>query len=130
MTVKILLVDDNPIFLVAASQYLKSLPDVQVIGQASDGLEALVKVEQLQPDLVLLDISMPVLNGLEVARRLQARAQPPRIVFISINDSVAYRAAAQDLGAMGFVGKGELATDLPPIIEQLVGCQSWAGTPC
>jgi DNA-binding NarL/FixJ family response regulator len=120
MTIKILLVDDNQTFADAVWQFLDLLPGTEVVGQAHDGREALAKAKELQPDLVLLDISMPQLNGLEVARCMQSWPQPPAVIFLSMHDSVAYRAAAQDLGAAGYVGKADFVVELLPIIERMV----------
>lgn len=119
MTIKILLADDNQTFVAAVRKFLDTLPGTEVVGQAQDGREALSKARQLQPNLVLLDISMPELNGLEVARHMRSWPQPPHVVFLSMHDSVDYRAAAQELGAAGFVGKADFVVDLPPIIERL-----------
>ena len=124
MTIRILLVDDNPTFLSAVWQFIDMLPDVEVIGQARDGLEALTKAQELKPDLVLLDIAMPNANGLEVARRMQSWETPPRIVFLSMHDNVAYRDVARDLGAIGFVGKADVVDGLLPILERLVADES------
>jgi DNA-binding NarL/FixJ family response regulator len=120
MTIKILLVDDNQTFVTAVGKFLKMLPGTEVVGQALDGREALVKARQLQPNLMLLDISMPELNGLEVARCMQSWPQPPRVVFLSMHDSVAYRDAAHDLGAAGFVDKANFVVELLPIVERMV----------
>ncbi len=120
MTIKILLVDDNPTFLAAVWQFIDMLPDVEVVGQAHDGREALAQAERLHPDLVLLDIAMPHVNGLEVARAMQAWPRPPRIVFLSMHDNVAYRDVARDLGAAGFVAKADFVDGLLPIIERMV----------
>ncbi|WP_296442661.1 response regulator [Rhodoferax sp. UBA5149] len=119
MTIKILLADDSQTFVTAVRKFLDMLPGTEVVGQAHDGREALSKAGQLAPDLVLLDISMPELNGLEVARHMRSWPQPPHVVFLSMHDSVDYRAAAQELGAAGFVGKTDFVVDLPPIIERL-----------
>lgn len=119
MTIKILLADDSQTFVTAVRKFIEILPGTEVVGQAHDGREALNKAEQLAPDLVLLDISMPELNGLEVARHMRSWPQPPLVVFLSMHDSVDYRAAAQELGAADFVGKADFVVDLPPIIERL-----------
>lgn len=123
MTLKILLVDDNPTFMAAAVQFLTALPNTQLVGQAYDGREALTKSEQLKPDLILLDISMPGMNGLEVARCLQEQSHPASVVFLTMHDCAGYRMAAASLGVAGFVGKGNLAVELPPIIEHLLNNQ-------
>lgn len=119
MTIKILLADDSHTFVTAVRKFLDILPGTEVVGQAHDGREALSKAGQLAPDLVLLDISMPELNGLEVARCMRSWPQQPHVVFLSMHDSVDYRAAAHELGAAGFVGKADFVVDLPPIIERL-----------
>ena len=119
MSVRILLVDDNKTFLTAVRNFLLTLPQVEVVGQAHEGKSALALAEQLAPDLVLLDIVMPGMNGLEVAAALQARETPPRIIFLSMHDSQSYRTAARELGVHGYVGKGDFVVDLVPLIDSI-----------
>lgn len=119
MSLRILLVDDNLTFLAAVSQCLVMLPEVEIAGQATSGAEALIKVQSLRPDLVLMDIVMPNMNGLEVATRLQALPDAPRILFLSMHDNASYRAAARDLSAVALVGKANFVVDLIPIISEL-----------
>ena len=118
--IKILLVDDNRTFLSAVHHFLAQLPDVDLVGQACDGATALELAARLEPDLVLMDIAMPGMNGLEAASALNAFARPPHIVFLSMHDGSSYRDAARDLGAWGFVGKSEFVADLVPLIAGLV----------
>jgi DNA-binding NarL/FixJ family response regulator len=120
VSLKVLLVDDNLIFLAAVRKCLATLPGVNVIAEAHNGCAALIQAEQLHPDLVLLDIAMPKLNGLEVARTMQAWPQAPRIVFLSMYDSGYYKAAAHDLGVLGFVSKSDFVVQLLPIISELL----------
>lgn len=119
MTIRILLVDDNKTFLTAVNNFLLTLSGVEVVGQAHAGAAALALAAKLAPDLVLLDIVMPEMNGLEVAAALQAMANPPYIVFLSMHDSASYRTAARELGAWGYVGKGDFVLDLVPLIESI-----------
>jgi CheY-like chemotaxis protein len=119
VTVRILLVDDNKTFLAAVRNFLMTLPQVEVVGRAHDGMTALALAEQLAPDLVLLDIVMPGMGGLEVAAALQARDAPPRIIFLSMHDSQSYRTAARELGVHGYVGKGDFVVDLVPLIDSI-----------
>jgi DNA-binding NarL/FixJ family response regulator len=125
MTVRTLLVDDNKTFLAAVRNFLLMIPDVEIVGEAHDGWTAVEMAKQLLPDLVLLDIVMPEMNGLEVAQALKQTLSPPRIVFLSMHDSESYRTAARELGAWGYVGKGDFVAELIPIINRLA--QSVAG---
>ena len=119
MSLRILLVDDNHTFLTAVSQCLAMLPEAEVVGQANDGTEALAKAQALQPDLVLLDIVMPHMTGLEVAAQMQTWPKPPRILFLSLHDNESYRTATRELGAVALVGKSNFVADLMPIIASL-----------
>ena len=119
MTIKILLIDDNPVFLAAAKTFLGTQPGILVVAVAHDGPDGLVKAALLQPDLVLLDISMPEMNGLEVAHRMRSWPVPPTIVFVSMNESMAYQSAAHDLGVVAFISKSRLAVEFPALIESL-----------
>lgn len=121
MTTKVLLVDDNQTFLSSLRLFLGMLPDMEVVGEAHTGLEAVNQAGKLQPDLALLDIALPELNGLEVARRLQSLPRPPNIVFLSIHDDDDYRAAASSLGAAGYVSKADFVTELFPIVTRIAG---------
>jgi len=119
MRLRILLVDDNLTFLTAISQCLVMVPEAEVVGQATSGAEALTKVETLCPDLVLLDIAMPNMTGLEVAYRLRGKPNAPQVLFLSMHDSESYRSAARELGAVALVGKASFVVDLIPIIADL-----------
>lgn len=119
MSLRILLVDDNLTFLTAVKQYLAMLPGTEVVGQAHDGADALRQAKTLQPDLVLLDIVMPRMTGLEVATLMQSWSPVPRILFLSLHDNESYRAAAQELGAVALVDKANFVADLMPIVASL-----------
>lgn len=128
MTLKILLVDDNLTFLASVKKTLKLLPNTQVIGEAHDGSQALDMAQRLQPDLVLLDIVMPGMTGLEVAAQIQSWEKSPAIVFLSLHDNDSYRAAVRDLGVLALVGKANFVADLMPIITTLAaGLEMQAG---
>lgn len=123
MMLRILLVDDSRDFLVAFSRFLSTLDNVEVVGQAFGGLDALTQAATLQPDLILLDITMPVFNGLEVAKCIHEWPHAPRIVFLSMHNNSAYRDAAAETGAVGYVNKDEVTDALPPIIERLLAAK-------
>jgi DNA-binding NarL/FixJ family response regulator len=120
MTIRILLVDDNVVFLAAVKSFLQMLDGVEVVAEAHGGRQAIALALQLQPDLVLLDIAMPDLNGLEVAKAMAESLLPPRIVFLSMHDNPSYRRAAKELGAFAYVGKGDFVSDMTPILDGLI----------
>ena len=120
MSISILLVDDNQTFLSAVRQFLQLLSDVQIVGEANDGRTALLLAAKLRPDLMLLDITLTTLSGLEVARAMQFWPHRPKVVFLSMHDSAAYREAAEGLGALGYVDKADFVVNLIPIIEQII----------
>ena len=120
MAFKILLVDDNRSFLATIAPLISALEGAEVVGEAHDGLEALTMATVLVPDLLLLDIAMPRLNGLEVAQRMQSWMHKPRIVFLTMHQQDSYRLAAQELGAEGCYDKGEFFTDVLPRVERMV----------
>ncbi len=130
MNLRILLVDDNKVFLTAVGQFLTRLPGADVVAQAQNGPDALHMAAQLQPDLVLLDIAMPGMDGLEVVRAMQAWPRPPCRVLLSMHDGAGYRAAALEAGAMALVGKGDFVADLLPIIESLMASKIQQEAPC
>lgn len=130
MNLRILLVDDNKVFLTAVSKFLARLPGADVVAQAQNGPDALHMAAQLQPDLVLLDIAMPGMDGLEVVRAMQAWPRPPCRVLLSMHDGAGYRAAALEAGAMALVGKGDFVADLLPIIESLMASKIQQEAPC
>ena len=119
MSLRILLVDDNQTFLNAVSQCLAMLPEADVVGQVNSGAETLAKVSTLHPDLVMMDIVMPHMSGLEVAAQLQTLTNPPRFLFLSMHDNESYRTAARELGAVALVSKANFVADLIPIITLL-----------
>jgi two-component system NtrC family sensor kinase len=105
--VKVLIVDDSPGFLESAAQFLSAEPGYEVVGRAASGAEAIERVQALRPDVVLMDVAMPGMSGIEAARRIKALPAPPRILIVSVYDSGEHRRAAEAAGADGYVGKWE-----------------------
>lgn len=124
--IPVLLVDDNPAFLRMATRFLQEHCGsvVVVAGVAGGGEEALVKAQDLRPEVVLLDLAMPDLPGLEVIPRLRAALPEVGIVVLTLLDVAAYRQAALEAGADGFVSKATLGTNLLPAIQQAVQARS------
>jgi DNA-binding NarL/FixJ family response regulator len=112
----VLLADDHPEFLVVVARHLE--PYFDVIGSVGNGQSMLDAAVRLAPDVVVLDISMPVLNGIEAAKRLKATGSRAKIVFLTVHLDQDYVRAALAVGAVGYVLKSELASDLLPCLRQ------------
>jgi DNA-binding NarL/FixJ family response regulator len=103
----VLIVDDHPSFRATAHALLEA-EGFAVVGEATDGADALAKTRELHPDVVLLDVQLPDLDGFEVARRLSSNGASPAIVLVSSRDAADYGELISRCGARGFVPKGEL----------------------
>jgi two-component system response regulator NreC len=98
---------------------LKTDPRIEIVGRAYSGRGALEQVPVLKPDLVLMDLTMPEMNGLEATRALKAQPDGPRVIILTLHDNPEYRAAAEAVRADGFVTKTELDLQLLPMINRL-----------
>jgi len=105
---RVLVVDDHASFRGCASALLTA-EGFEVVGQAESGADALALSAELEPELVLLDIQLPDIDGFEVARRLLARDPDVKIVLVSSRDRSAYGSAIEESGALGFIWKAELS---------------------
>jgi DNA-binding NarL/FixJ family response regulator len=119
MRLRILLADDHEIVRRGLCALLQKHEGWEVCGEASDGREAVEKAKQLKPDVVILDIGMPHLNGLEATRQLLQYDQRFRIIVLTITDSDQVIREALDAGARGFVLKSDAARDLVSAVEAL-----------
>ena len=117
--ISVLLVDDNPNFLRIATRFLQQHDDIVVVGAAGGGQEALALAQDLQPDVVLIDLAMPGLSGLETIPRLRAMLPAVGIIALTMLDTNSYREAALEANANDFVPKASLDTDLLPAIRQV-----------
>lgn len=106
-TTRVVLADDHDVVRQGLKRLLDRVPEIEVVGEASDGLEALNSVKELQPDVLLLDIEMPIMDGIEVARRLQEANIKVRILILSAYDDREYVRALLDIGVSGYLVKGE-----------------------
>ena len=118
--IRILVVDDFEPFRDFVSSTLKKLPEVQITAEVSDGMEAVQKAQELRPDLVLLDIGLPTLNGIEAARRIRELSPRSKILFLSASDSKEMVEAALRLGAHGYVLKLDAQRELLAAVESVV----------
>ena len=125
MSARILLVDDYAEWNRHVSVKLQNDLRYRVIGEVTDGLDALPAAKRLQPDLVVLDIGLPRLNGIEVARRLLDCSPQSRILFLTENRCPEIAAAAIATGAYGYVVKSDATTDLLPAIGAIADGQTF-----
>lgn len=113
-----LVVDDVKDFRQLVCSMLERI-ECEVVGEAADGLQAVVKVQQLQPDLVLLDLGLPTLNGIEVARRIRKLSPDTKILFVTQNSCREIAEGALRTGANGYLLKSE-ASDLLVAVETVI----------
>jgi len=116
-TIQILLVEDFKPYRDLVISLLGENPDLQIICEVSDGLEAVERAQQLKPDLVVMDIGLPRLNGLEAARRIHELTPSTKILFLTQETAAEYVQEALSLGALGYVNKSGAGSDLLPAID-------------
>jgi len=112
MSIRVLVVDDQELVRAGFTKLIESEPDVRVVGEAADGLEAVEAAARTRCDVVLMDIRMPNLNGLEATRRICAKADPPRVLVLTTYDLDEYVFEALKAGAGGFLLKDAPADQL------------------
>jgi DNA-binding NarL/FixJ family response regulator len=117
--IRILLVDDDPLVRSALGLMLGGQPDLEIVGEAADGRAGVDLVNRLGPDVVLMDIRMPVLNGLEATRLLHGRPDPPRIVVLTTFDADEYVVGALAAGADGFLLKDAQPAEIVAAVRKV-----------
>lgn len=119
-SIRVLVVEDYKPWLRYISSELQKDSNLQVIGEVSDGLEAVQQSQELQPDLILLDIGLPTINGIEAARRIRQASPASRILFVSENRSPDIAEDALRTGAGGYVVKSDAASELLSAIKAVL----------
>jgi two-component system response regulator DesR len=119
MAVTVLIVDDNAQFRALLREIVAVEPDFHVVGEAADGAEAMRLTQDLRPDILLLDLGMPRVNGLEVLRWSKVERPERKVVIVTVHTEDAYRQAAEASGADAFLLKRTLGTDLLPTLQRL-----------
>ena len=117
--IRTLVVDDNARFVIAAENFLCADARIEVLPSAGSGEDALHSVERDRPDLVLMDLHLPGMNGLEATLRIKAGIAAPKVVMLSLEDGPAARGEARSAGVDAFLNKAQVATDLMPVIDRL-----------
>ncbi len=126
--IRVLLADDHEAMLDRVADLLAG--ECDVIGTAIDGRQALDGAQNLKPDVLVLDISMPVMNGIETARRLKEVGVKTRIVFLTVHDDPDFAGEALEAGALGYVIKPRIVSDLLVAIKEAHAGRSFVSPHC
>jgi len=114
---RVLIVDDHEFFRQCLRSLLESRAEWEICGEASDGLEAVEAAKKLRPDIVLMDVSMQYVNGLEATKQICKELPKTRVLIVSQHDSPHMTSAAADAGAFAYVTKSQLANDLFTVLD-------------
>jgi two-component system response regulator DegU len=127
MSVRILIVDDHDVVRQGLRSFLAVRPDWEICGEARTGDEAVQAVADLKPDLVILDITMPGISGLEAATRIRALGTAVRILIFTMHESPRIAIDVNEAGAHGFVQKSQASRDLILAVERLLSADNFFG---
>ncbi len=121
--IRVFLADDHEAILDRVARLLAA--EYNVVGTATDGQQALEAVQDLKPDVLVLDISMPVMNGMDTARRLKKLGAETRIIFLTVHDDPDFAKEALEAGALGYVIKPRIVSDLMIAINEVCAGRSF-----
>jgi DNA-binding NarL/FixJ family response regulator len=124
MTIRIVLVDDQALVRTGFRMILDETDDIDVVGEAADGAHGLAVVTQTRPDVVLVDVRMPGMDGIEATRRIRALADPPKVIILTTFDLDEYVFSGLRAGASGFLLKDTLAADLVSAVRVVTSGES------
>jgi len=119
--IRTIVVDDSPAALRTISSVVARQPNLVFVGAASNGREALALARSLRPDLVLLDLEMPIMGGVEATSWLEQECPTTKIVIVTIHDTPRLRKLCYERGARGFIAKDALHEELPIVVRELFG---------
>lgn len=126
--ISVLIIDDNEPFRQFFAKKVQAHPQLQIVGEAGDGAEAVQQAQQLRPDLILLDIGLPALNGIQAARQIRKVCPRSKILFVSENRASDIVEEALTTGAGGYVVKSEAGSQLLPAIEAVLHGEQFVST--
>ena len=118
-TIRMLLVDDSSTFLDSAADFLSRHARLEIVGRAENGSEGVRLARELSPHLVLMDMAMPVMNGLLATRYIKLLPRPPHVVIVSLHDQSSFRLNAAQAGADGFIPKDKFGDMVVTLIDSL-----------
>ena len=117
-SIKVLIVDDNPTFIGIVRRFLSRFTDIEVVAEATSAKDALALAQKTAPEIALVDVAMPEINGLTLTRMLREKYPGLAVILVTLIDTAQYRSASAEAGAAGFVAKPTLSTDLVPLIRR------------
>jgi DNA-binding NarL/FixJ family response regulator len=123
--IRVVVADDHPAVLASISDMLARAPDIEVVGQARDGVEALSEVRRSDPDVLLVDVEMPLMSGIEVARALAGNRSDVRVLAVSAYDDRHYIRGILQTGAAGYVAKDEAPERLVEAVRAVSNGSVW-----
>ena len=125
MSIKVMLVDDHVLIREGIRNLLEFDGNIEVIEQAGDGFECLEKLQYVNPDIILLDINMPKMNGIEVLEELKAKENPVKVIILTVHSEVEYLVKAIDIGANGYILKDSESSELKQAINDIINGGSY-----
>lgn len=120
--IRVLVVDDEPLFVEMVEVLLGTEPGIEIVGMAADGKEGVRLAAELEPDVIVMDISMPVMNGIDATREIRAHDPEARILILTGGASVDEIDEARAAGAAAYVTKDRIASDFVTELRQLADC--------
>lgn len=123
--IRVVIADDHPIVREGLARTIGRDREYAIVGEAGDGAEALRQIDELRPDIALLDVTMPKLDGIEVARRVQQRGLLTELVFLTMHKDPEYLNAALDLGVRGYLVKESVSSDLLACLKAVTAGQRY-----
>lgn len=125
MSIKVMLADDHILIREGIKQLLEFDGSIEVVEEASDGFECLDKLEHVEPDILLLDINMPKMNGIEVLEELKEKKSPIKVLILTVHSEVEYLVKAVDIGADGYILKDSGSVELKQAITNIMNGDSY-----